>query len=50
MIVWTVFIKNVDAICKTIKELDPNSNPIGISGEIDIDLMLKKILSVEKRD
>ena len=37
VIVWTVFIKNVDAICKAIKELDPNANPIGISGEIDIE-------------
>ena len=42
VIVWTVFIKNVDAICKTIKELDPNSNPIGISGEIDIDSNVEK--------
>jgi len=37
VVVWTVFINNVDHICRVIKELDPTSNPIGISGEISTD-------------
>jgi len=37
VVIWTVFIKNVDDICKAIKQLDPTSNPIGISGEIPTD-------------
>ena len=37
VVVWTVFIKNVDYICQAIKKLDPTSNPIGISGEVPTD-------------
>lgn len=33
VIIWTVFVKNVDFLCKVLEDM----NPIGISGEIPID-------------
>ncbi len=50
VVVWTVFIKNVDALCKVIKELDPDSNPIGISGDVQTDSDdIKNIIGREER-
>ena len=34
VVVWTVFVKNVDMLCTEIKKLDPSVDPISISGEI----------------
>lgn len=50
VVIWTIFIKNVDYLCKIIKELDPNSDPIGISGEIPIDSDFdKELIGREER-
>lgn len=34
VVIWTVFVKNVEMLCKEIKRMDPTANPIGISGDV----------------
>ena len=34
IVIWTVFVKNVEMLCEEIKRLDPASRPIGISGDV----------------
>lgn len=34
VIVWTVFVKNVEMLCDEIKKLNPDAQPIGISGDV----------------
>lgn len=34
VVVWTVFVRNVDMLCAEIKKLNPATDPISISGEI----------------
>lgn len=34
VVIWTVFVKNIDMLCDEIKRLEPKSNPIGISGDV----------------
>ena len=34
VVVWTVFVKNVEMLCDEIKKLNPDAKPIGISGDV----------------
>ena len=42
VVVWTIFIKNVEMLCREIERLAPGSNPIGISGNIPIESNLQR--------
>lgn len=34
VVIWTVFVKNVDMLCDEIKRQNPNSDPLWISGDV----------------
>lgn len=49
VVVWTVFVKNVDMLCDEIKMLDPDANPIGISGDVPPSSASSDVLDRESR-
>lgn len=36
VVVWTVFVKNMEMLCDEIRRLEPDSDPIGISGDVPV--------------
>ena len=42
VVIWTIFVKNVEMLCEEIKRLDSRYDPIGISGDVPTSFSVRR--------